>query len=93
MTTRSHKQCLSCGYDGPGVEAGGIWHCPNPICWVSGGGLSRHAQTCSLCKTVEDGSGVTVAEPCNAMKAACWASDVFRHKRATLAADTAEPAP
>lgn len=31
-----HCTCISCGLSSRLVEAGGIWHCPNPLCRVCG---------------------------------------------------------
>lgn len=41
MSERNHLQCISCGLIGHGVEAGGIWYCPNPLCRVSGAAWFR----------------------------------------------------
>jgi len=38
---KSHKKCISCGLEDNKVEAGGIWHCPNPRCTVSGAAWFR----------------------------------------------------
>ncbi len=33
---RDHLTCYSCGLRHELVEAGGVWHCPNPMCMMCG---------------------------------------------------------
>lgn len=33
---RDHERCHGCGFTNPDVEAGGIYHCPNPFCSITG---------------------------------------------------------
>ena len=36
MSERNIHKCISCGLIHGDVEAGGVYHCPNPLCTVSG---------------------------------------------------------
>lgn len=35
------ETCISCGLDDERVECGGIYHCPNPVCTVTGAVWAR----------------------------------------------------
>jgi hypothetical protein len=35
------EKCVNCGLVGHGVEARGIWYCPNPLCGVCGAAWFR----------------------------------------------------
>ena len=69
-------RCISCGIQDARVEAGGIWHCPNPLCTVSGASNAR--RTFGFHAT-EDSDGATPTPEFIALRG--WAERMFKTKK------------
>jgi ribosomal protein L37AE/L43A len=73
---RDIQQCISCGIQDARVEAGGIWHCPNPLCTVSG---AYHARQEFGFHASEDSEGITPTNEFVALRG--WAKRMFEKKK------------
>jgi hypothetical protein len=75
--------CCYCGTPDAKVEAGGVWHCPNPRCPGCAGGQIRHVQSCPACVKKELANGYDLITPCA----------VFYRDHAELGTPPAPPSP
>ena len=73
---RDIMKCISCGIQDERVEAGGIYHCPNPLCTVSGAWNARKAFGFH---EKEDGDGATPTLEFLALRG--WAERMFKEKK------------